>query len=79
MFLQQEQAQYSRSLQWNFISNRAILLATTSTITKTFTANSATNTLVVSYLNTVATNVTVSNISVVPSGTNALRSYTTFR
>jgi hypothetical protein len=44
-------------------------LATTSTITKTFTANSATNTLVVSYLNTVATNVTVSDISVVPTGT----------
>jgi hypothetical protein len=44
-------------------------LATTATITKTFTANSATNTLVVSYLNTVATNVTVSNISVVPTGT----------
>jgi hypothetical protein len=43
--------------------------ATTSTITKTFTANSATNTLVVSYLNTVATNVTVSDISVVPTGT----------
>jgi hypothetical protein len=43
--------------------------AATSTITKTFTANSATNTLVVSYLNTVATNVTVSNISVVPTGT----------
>jgi hypothetical protein len=43
--------------------------ATTATITKTFTANSATNTLVVSYLNTVATNVTVSNISVVPTGT----------
>jgi hypothetical protein len=43
--------------------------AATSTITKTFTANSATNTLVVSYLNTVATNVTVSDISVVPTGT----------
>jgi hypothetical protein len=43
--------------------------ATTSTITGTFTANSSTNTLVVSYLNTVATNVTVSNISVVPTGT----------
>jgi hypothetical protein len=43
--------------------------ATTATITKTFTANSATNTLVVSYVNTVATNVTVSNISVVPTGT----------
>jgi hypothetical protein len=43
--------------------------AATSTITKTFTANSATNTLVVSYLNTVATNVTISNISVLPSGT----------
>jgi hypothetical protein len=43
-------------------------LATTTTITKTFTANSATNTLVVSYANTVATNVTVSGISVVPSG-----------
>jgi hypothetical protein len=42
--------------------------AATSTITKTFTANSATNTLVVSYLNTVATNVTVSDISVLPSG-----------
>jgi hypothetical protein len=42
--------------------------ATTSTITVPFTANSATNTLVVSYLNTVATNVTISNISVVPSG-----------
>jgi hypothetical protein len=42
--------------------------AATSTITKTFTATSSTNTLVVSYLNTVATNVTVSNISVVPSG-----------
>jgi hypothetical protein len=44
-------------------------LATTATITKIFTANSATNTLVVSYVNTVATNVTVSNISVVPTGT----------
>jgi hypothetical protein len=43
--------------------------ATTSTITVPFTANSATNTLVVSYLNTVATNVTISNISVVPTGT----------
>jgi hypothetical protein len=43
-------------------------LATTATITKTFTANSATNTLVVSYVNTVATNVTVSNISVAPTG-----------
>jgi hypothetical protein len=43
-------------------------LATTATITKTFTANSATNTLVVSYINRLATNVTVSNISVVPSG-----------
>jgi hypothetical protein len=43
--------------------------ATTATITKTFTANSATNTLVVSYVNTVATNVTVSDISVVPTGT----------
>jgi hypothetical protein len=42
--------------------------ATTSTITVPFTANSATNTLVVSYANTVATNVTVSDISVVPSG-----------
>jgi hypothetical protein len=42
--------------------------ATTSTITKTFTATSSANTLVVSYLNTVATNVTVSNISVVPTG-----------
>jgi hypothetical protein len=47
----------------------AVFLATTATITGTFTANSATNTLVVSYLNTVATNVTVSNISVVPTGT----------
>jgi hypothetical protein len=44
-------------------------LATTATITKTFTATSSANTLVVSYLNTVATNVTVSNISVVPTGT----------
>ena len=44
-------------------------LATTATITKTFTANSATNTLVVSYVNTVATNVAVSDISVVPTGT----------
>jgi hypothetical protein len=43
-------------------------LATTATITGTFTANSSTNTLVVSYVNTVATNVTISNISVVPSG-----------
>jgi hypothetical protein len=43
--------------------------ATTSTITGTFTANSATNTLVVSYVNTVADNVTISNISVVPTGT----------
>jgi hypothetical protein len=42
--------------------------ATLSTITGTFTANSATNTLVVSYSNSVATNVTVSNISVLPSG-----------
>jgi hypothetical protein len=42
--------------------------ATTSTITGTFTANSATNTLVVSYTNSLATNVTISNISVVPSG-----------
>jgi hypothetical protein len=42
--------------------------ATTSTITGAFTATSATNTLVVSYANTVATNVTVSGISVVPSG-----------
>jgi hypothetical protein len=42
--------------------------ATTSTITGTFTATSSANTLVVSYLNTVATNVTVSNISVVPTG-----------
>jgi hypothetical protein len=42
--------------------------ASTSTITKTFTATSATNTLVVSYTNSVATNVTISNISVVPSG-----------
>jgi hypothetical protein len=45
-------------------------LATTATITKTFTANSATNTLVVSYVNTVATNVAVSDISVVPTGTS---------
>jgi hypothetical protein len=44
-------------------------LATTATITKTFTANSATNTLVVSYTNRLATNVTISNISVVPTGT----------
>jgi hypothetical protein len=43
--------------------------AATSTITKTFTATSSANTLVVSYLNTVATNVAVSNISVVPTGT----------
>jgi hypothetical protein len=43
--------------------------ATTSTITKTFTANSATNTLVVSYTNSLSTNVTISNISVVPTGT----------
>jgi hypothetical protein len=43
--------------------------AATSTITKTFTATSSANTLVVSYLNTVATNVTVSDISVVPTGT----------
>jgi hypothetical protein len=42
--------------------------ATTSTITGTFTANSATNTLVVSYTNSLATNVTISNISVLPSG-----------
>jgi hypothetical protein len=47
----------------------AVFLATNATITGTFTANSATNTLVVSYINTVATNVTVSNISVVPTGT----------
>jgi hypothetical protein len=47
----------------------AVFLATNATITGTFTANSATNTLVVSYVNTVATNVTVSNISVVPTGT----------
>ena len=47
----------------------AVFLATNATITGTFTANSATNTLVVSYLNTVATNVTVSHISVVPTGT----------
>jgi hypothetical protein len=45
-------------------------LATTATITGTFTANSSTNTLVVSYVNTVATNVTISNISVVPTGTS---------
>jgi hypothetical protein len=43
-------------------------LATTATITKTFIATSSANTVVVSYANTVATNVTVSNISVVPSG-----------
>ena len=42
--------------------------ATTSTITGTFTATSSTNTLVVSYTNSLSTNVTVSNISVVPSG-----------
>ena len=42
--------------------------ATTSTITGTFTATSPTNTLVVSYTNSLSTNVTVSNISVVPSG-----------
>lgn len=42
--------------------------ATTSTITGTFIATSATNTLVVSYTNSLSTNVTVSNISVVPSG-----------
>jgi hypothetical protein len=53
--------------------------ATTSTITGTFTANSATNTLVVSYTNSLATNVTISNISVVPTGILRLRSYTTFR
>jgi hypothetical protein len=47
----------------------AAYLATTATITGTFTANSATNTLVVSYANTVAANVTISNISVVPTGT----------
>jgi hypothetical protein len=47
----------------------AVFLATNATITGTFTANSATNTLVVSYINTVATNVTVSNISIVPTGT----------
>jgi hypothetical protein len=47
----------------------AVFLATNATITGTFTANSATNTLVVSYVNTVATNVTVSNISIVPTGT----------
>jgi hypothetical protein len=39
-----------------------------STITGTFTANSATNTLVVSYSNSGTDNVIVSNISVVPSG-----------
>jgi hypothetical protein len=43
--------------------------ATTATITKTFTATSSANTVVVSYANTVATNVTVSNISIVPTGT----------
>jgi hypothetical protein len=43
--------------------------ATTSTITGTFTANSATNTLVVSYTNSLSANVTISNISVVPTGT----------
>jgi hypothetical protein len=43
-------------------------LATTATITKTFIATSSANTVVVSYANTVATNVTVSNISVLPSG-----------
>jgi hypothetical protein len=42
--------------------------ATLSTITGTFTANSATNTLVVSYSNSGTDNVIVSNISVVPSG-----------
>jgi hypothetical protein len=42
--------------------------ASTSTITGTFTATSATNTLVVSYTNSLATNVTISNISVLPSG-----------
>jgi hypothetical protein len=42
--------------------------ATTSTITGTFTATSSANTLVVSYTNSLATNVTISNISVVPSG-----------
>jgi hypothetical protein len=42
--------------------------ATTSTITGTFTATSSTNTLVVSYTNSLATNVTISNISVLPSG-----------
>jgi hypothetical protein len=47
----------------------AVSLATNATITGTFTANSATNTLVVSYVNTVADNVTVSDISVVPTGT----------
>jgi hypothetical protein len=42
--------------------------ATTSTITGTFTATSSTNTLVVSYTNSLSTNVTISNISVVPTG-----------
>ena len=44
--------------------------ATLSTITKIFTATSATNTVVVSYANTVTDNVTVSNISIVPTGTS---------
>jgi hypothetical protein len=57
------------------VYNAAILVAgqnfsaTNFTITKTFTANSATNTLVVSYTDYFATNVTVSNISIVPTGT----------
>jgi hypothetical protein len=42
--------------------------ATTSTITVPFTATSSANTLVVSYTNSLATNVTISNISVLPSG-----------
>jgi hypothetical protein len=58
------------------VFNAAILVAgqnfsaTNFTITKTFTANSSTNTLVVSYSDYFATNVAVSNISIVPTGTS---------
>jgi hypothetical protein len=52
------------------VAGQQVSNATLSTITKTFTATSATNTLVVSYANTVTDNVTVSNISVVPTGTS---------
>jgi len=52
----------------NPVSNQTSL-ASVSTISFNFTATSSSNTFVVSYYNTVATNVTISDISIQPTGT----------